>query len=235
MKKPFKPVTFTLILLLLVTASIHSQTTYDLPSGQSLLVINQLPETFRQHFNDEVLVDRLGDLPKADYRAIVAPGPDGLKFGLMLPSFDSEEFRDHFSITPGQSINRLDVELVVMYGRALFYWINDAQRNAPSDVSQAFRSVPWNAFIIFQKPDEMLMFQGLLDNSGGRSSFRIMLQQPITYQNTALGEYRIFTEGYEKLMLRSQETFKYPLPKPRAEDPTPSVSFVYDFFGIPID
>lgn len=238
MKNLFRPVAVALLLALIVTASLHSQTTYDLPSGGSVMVINQLAETFSQHFDDQVLVTHLGDLPEADYRAIIAPGPDGLSTGLMLPSFDSDRFREHFSISEGRTVNRFDAQLVIEYGRALFYWINQAQRNAPSDVSQAFRSVDWNGFIIFQKTEdeEMVMFRGALDNSGGLSGFRILLQAPITYASNTLGEHEIFPEGYENLIPRFQETFEYPIPKPKtAEGTITMASFVYTFFGIPID
>jgi len=238
MKNLFRPVIPSLALALLVTASIHSQTTYDLPSGKSLTVINQLPETFSQHFDDQVLVTRLGELPEADYRAIVAPGPDGLSIGLMLPSFDSDRFREHFSVSEGRRVNSFNARLVIEYGRALFYWMNQAQRNAPSDVSQAFRSVDWNGFIIFQKTEdeEMVMFRGALDNSGGRSGFRILLQPPITYASNTLGEHQIFPDGYENSIPSYQETFEYPIPKPKTPEGTITMaSFVYTFFGLPID
>tara|TARA_B100000614_G_C14551371_1_gene494099 strand:- start:1171 stop:1881 length:711 start_codon:yes stop_codon:yes gene_type:complete len=236
MKNHFRPVALVLALTLIVTASLFSQTTYDLPSGQSLMVINQLPETFSQHFNDEVLVDRLGELPEADYRAIVAPGPDGLSLGLMLPSFDPEQFDEFFTIESSRGVNMLDIELVVEYGTALWAWINTAQRTAPSDVSQAFRSVDWNAYILFQKADEMVTFQGFLDNSGGRWGFRMGMRQPITYASESLGEHQIYTEGYEDVMLRYQETYDYPLPLPKTPEGTITMaSFVYTFLGIPID
>lgn len=140
MKNHFRPVTLALALTLLVTASLHSQTTYDLPSGRTLTVINQLAETFSQHFDDQVQVTRLGDLPEADYRAIVAPGPDGLSIGLMLPSFRTEQFREHFSVSEGRRINRFNARLVIEYRRASFYCMNQAQRNAPTEVSQSFRA-----------------------------------------------------------------------------------------------
>jgi hypothetical protein len=238
MKNLFRPVAVALTLALLVTASLYSQTTYDLPSGGSVMVINQLAETFSQHFDDQVLVTRLGDLPEADYRAIVAPGPDGLSIGLMLPSFDTERFREHFSVSEGRRVNSFNAGLVIEYGRALFYWMNQAQRNAPTDVSQAFRSVDWNGFIIFQKTEdeEMVMFRGILDNSGGRSGFRILLQPPITYSSSILGEHQIFPEGYEDSIPRFQETFEYPIPKPKTPEGTITMaSFVYTFFGLPID
>jgi hypothetical protein len=92
MKNHFRPVAVALALALLVTASLYSQTTYDLPSGKTLTVINQLPETVRSYFDDAVLVDQLGNLsPAFDCRVGASISNNQLQFVFIIPEYFPEE------------------------------------------------------------------------------------------------------------------------------------------------
>jgi hypothetical protein len=188
MKNHFRPVAFALTLALLVTASLYSQTTYDLPSGKTLTVINQLPETVRSYFDDAVLVDQLGNLsPAFDCRVGASISNNQLQFVFMIPEYFPEEphtdlFRQPFQ--PGNN-RLLPLGIPERYMFRLARWHNRAWLEMPQELQLAINDYRVTYFTIFQKNEHWLMFSGAV-NSTSRGIPKVL--QPIISNDPRYGE-----------------------------------------------
>jgi hypothetical protein len=236
MKNHFRPVAVALALALLVTASLYSQTTYDLPSGKTLTVINQLPETVRSYFDDAVLVDQLGNLsPAFDCRVGASISNNQLQFVFIIPEYFPEEPHVDLYRQPFQPGNNrlLPLGIPERYMFRLARWYNGAWLEMPQDLQLAINDYRVTYFTIFQKNEHWLMFSGAV-NSTSRGIPKVL--QPIISNDPRYGEVRIQADvpGYFSSYQQAVEQGYYPLGRPI--DPvtgerTPAW-LVYDFFGM---
>lgn len=234
MKNRFQPVILTLALALLVTASIHSQTTYDLPSGKSLTVINQLPETLSSYFDEASLADRLGGMePAFDWRVGASISNDQLQFVFMIPEYFPEEPPVDLYDQPFQPGNRrlLPINIPAIYMLQLHRWYRSAWHEMPDDLKLTLNDYQVSYFTIFQKGGHWLMFSGATNRSTPDSP---QITQPIVSNNPRYGEVRIWadTHGYYSSFQRAAEQGYYPLDRPI--DPVTGDRntswLIYDFF-----
>lgn len=137
MKKHFRHVAMLALLMLIVTGGLVAQTTYDLPTGKTLTVINQLPETLRTHFDMEALAGLLGDLrPAFNYRLFTNITVTSTIITLMISDYVPDPPPVDPSGTPFVPDRRgllptLFIEQYMMY---LYVWYVSALDTMPSDV-----------------------------------------------------------------------------------------------------
>lgn len=236
MKSPFRPVALALLLALIVAASLHSQTTYDLPSGKSLTVINHLPETLSPYFDEAALADRLGNLkPAFDCRVGASVSNNQIQLVFMIPEYFPEEPPVDVFNQPFQPGNRrlLPVRVPERYMMQLQRWYNSAWQEMPQDLKRALNDYEVSYFTIFQKGEHWLMFSGAVSRS---SRGLPKVTQPIISNDPRYGEVQIWadTSGYYSTFQRAVEQGYYPLRRP--VDPVTGERnaswLVYDFFGM---
>lgn len=239
MKKSFQPVALASILTLLVTASLFSQTTYDLPSGESVTVINQLPETVGSYFDDAALVDRLGGIePAFDCRVGASVSNNQLQFVFMIPEYFPDEPPVDLYDQPFQPGNRrlLPVNIPTIYMLQLHRWYRSAWHEMPDDLKRSLNDYQVSYFTIFQKDEHWLMFSGATNRNSPNFP---QITQPIISNDPRYGEVRIWadTDGYYSSFHRAAEQGYYPLSRPI--DPVTGERnaswLVYDFFGMAPD
>ncbi|MEX2442020.1 MAG: hypothetical protein WD492_00335 [Alkalispirochaeta sp.] len=236
MKNHFRPVCLILALTLIVTASLFSQTTYDLPSGKTLTVINQLPETLSPYFDEAALADRLGGIePAFDCRVGASISNNQLQFVLMIPDFSPEEPLVDIFQRPFHPDNRrlLPVGIPERYMTSLQRWYVNARQEMPEDLMRAVFDYRVGYFTIFQKDDHWLMFSGAASRQARGLP---QVTQPIISNDPRYGEVQIWADpsGYFSSFRSAISNGYYPLNRPidRVTGEKNASWLVYDFFGM---
>lgn len=236
MKNHFRPVILALALTLLVTASLHSQTTYDLPSGKTPTVINQLPETLSLYFDEAALADRLGNIePAFDCRVGASISNNQLQFVFMIPEyFPVEPLVDIFQ-RPFHPDNRrlLPIGIPERYMIVLQRWYVNARAEMPEDLMRAVLDYRVGYLTIFQKDEHWLMFSGDPDR---QMRDQAKVNQPIISNDPRYGEVQIWadTSGYFSSFQSAISNGYYPLNRPidRVTGQRNASWLIYDFFGM---
>jgi hypothetical protein len=211
---------------------LEAQTTYDLSTGKSLQVFNQLPETIKLHFDDEFIADRLGKSePAFDFRVGASVSNNQIQLILMIPDYTPEEPpKDAFG-RPFKPGNRrlLPISVPQIYMLQLHRWYRDAWHSMPDDLKRAVNSYQLNFFVLFQKGDHSLMF-------GGKPGSQAVptITQPIISTDPQYGEIQIWGDrsGYYTTVQRALNNGYYPLTAPvdKVTGEKKSSWLVYKFF-----
>lgn len=161
MKNHFRLVAMLGLLVLAVTGGVVAQTTYDLPAGKTLTVINQLPETLRSHFNMEALAGLLGDLrPAYNYRLFTNITVTSTVITLMISDFVPDPPPVDPSGTPfvpGSNglLPTLFIEQYMMY---LYVWYVNALDSMPADVQRGLMIHPIRYTVFLRGRGEQVGF-----------------------------------------------------------------------------
>ena len=211
MKNHFRPVAMLGLLVLAVTGGVVAQTTYDLPTGKTLTVINQLPETLSPYFDDSVLADRLGNRePAFDYRVGASISGDALQFVIMIPEYFPETPPTDIFDRPFVPNSRrlLPTAIPERYMMPLQRWYANAWDAMPDDLKRAVLDFRLDYFAIFQKENHWLMFNGERSSSGLPK-----VTQPIVSTDPQYGEVQIWGDrsGYFSSVQRALDQGFYPL------------------------
>lgn len=232
MKNHFRPVAMIGLLALVVTGGLVAQTTYDLPTGKTLTVINQLPETLSPYFDDTFLTDRLGNRePAFDYRVGASASGGALQFVIMIPEYFPETPPTDIFDRPFEPNSRrlLPTAIPERYMMPLQRWYANAWDAMPDDLKRALLDYRLSYFAIFQKDSHWLMFQGERSPSGLPK-----VTQPIISTDPQYGEVQIWGDrsGYFSTVQRALDQGFYPLDPPvdQVTGDRNTSWLVYEFF-----
>jgi hypothetical protein len=207
----FRLVAILGLLLMIVTGGLVAQTTYELPTGKTLTVINQLPETLGSYFDKDDLFNRLGrQEPAFDIRVGASVSGRTLNLVVMIPDFYPETpVKDLFGHEFQPNAQRLlPTGVPQTYMFALLDWYAGASRRMPEDLRAALREYRLSYYAIFQKGDHWLMFTG---ERGSNGLPKVI--QPITSTDADYGEVQIWGDrsGYFSTVQRALDQNFYPL------------------------
>jgi hypothetical protein len=208
MKKAIFPV--FIASLLLTAALAGAQNTYELKTGKTLTVLNQLPDTLKPYFDEKVLVERYGKFtPAADYRIGIAAQSGAINIMFMIPDFNPEDFKKVF-YPRTQYPYMLNVRIPGIYMDQLNYWYNNSYTKMPDDLKRTVNNYTITIQALFSKEDQYLLF------TGDKSSRGLMqIAQPIVSQDNQYGQIKIWpsnSSGRSYYNLKQQ--YLYPLDPP---------------------
>ena len=215
-------------LILLVTESLVGQTTYDLPTGKSLVLNNGLPDYLHPYFDESRLVQIFSSFePAADYFiSIVGDDDTGIiNLTVAVPDFDPQAFRDVIHLTD-EAPCFLNTVRPSIYMTTLTLWYAESYNSLPArpKLLLAAYELAYNAVLV--RDDKYLIFQGV-DANG-----YIEIYPPIKYVNDEYGLIEIYpgttSNGAAESLIAAG---RYPLDPPRNSDGGRNTSWlVYDFF-----
>ena len=214
MQNNLKLIILTAIFTLILSVGLEAQTTYDLPTGKSLQIFNQIPETLKPHFDEEFIADRLGkSKPAFDFRVGASVSNNQIQLIIMIPDYTTEEPpKDAFG-RPFKPGNRrlLPISVPQIYMLQLHRWYRDAWHSMPDGLKRAVNSYQLNFFVLLQKGDHSLMF-------GGKPGSQAVptITQPIISTDPQYGEIQIWGDrsGYYTTVQRALNDGYYPLIAP---------------------
>jgi hypothetical protein len=161
MKNHFRPVAILALLTLVVTGGVVAQTTYDLPTGKTLTVINQLPEALRSHFNVEALAGLLSDLrPAFNYRLFTNITVTSTVITLMISDYvpdppPMDPSGTPFVPAPNGLLPTLFIEQYMLY---LYIWYMSALDSMPADVRRGLMIHPIRYTVFLRNRGQQIGF-----------------------------------------------------------------------------
>lgn len=206
-----------------------AQTTYDLPTGKTLTIINQLPESIRPYFDESDLATRFGRYqPAANYR--IAANIEGGQFHLifMIPDFSPEDFSRIF-YPRDQFPHMLTLRLPHLYLSQLRSWYNSSFEKLPHELKEVLSGIPVSYHAIFQKGEHWIMFTGIPNHRG-----LVEVTQPITSNDPRYGSVSIPSATHSGPFRQLVDQGFYPLDPPinRATGEKNASWLLYDFFNM---
>jgi hypothetical protein len=177
------------------------------------LFLNQLPETIKPYFDEEVLVKRIGNLNLSfDYRVGASLSDNQIQFVLMIPDYTPEEPPKDIFKRPFKPDNRrlLPTGIPLRYMMQLNHWYQSSWIAMPNNLKSALNQYQVSYFVLLQKDNHSLLFTGKPGNNGTTK-----INQPIISTDPEYGEVQIWADrsGYTTVQVALDNGY-YPLTVP---------------------
>ena len=153
-------------LLFLVVLPAFGQT-YDLATGKTMTIINDLPDTIKNYFSHESLVKRFSNQkPVTDYVVKVFFSEDQIYIGIQLSDFNPDLFPEFRPKKYGNYfLYLMDISKYMIY---LSWWYGSiiGDSSIPAEMRITLSQLRPQYYCIVQKGDEKLMFFAQQSQSG---------------------------------------------------------------------